>query len=345
MKAESLDTAEKSDISFFAVREPGQGNNFISGGSTELISGLHEGFVIKPFDPKSEPITIPSDFSLDSIPEKYLADTELSEESFLFTSESQYRMSVANTIDSIIQSETLEKVVISRIERIERKFKLSDLFVMLADEYPDAYIFCFRTPGTGLWIGASPELLLKKSDREISTMSLAGTRKIEENGCWSKKNIREQQIVTESIVNQMKDFGYYPVISPVTTRKAGPVEHLCTRITAYTDNSMSASQLALRLSPTPALGGYPSPEALKVISENENHQRSVYGGFSGLVSANGDFSFYVSLRCMKVCKSAAYLYIGGGITSESKVDEEWIETIEKSRTLLEIISDAEKRIP
>lgn len=337
MNFESLDIAEKSRFPFFALRIPGEG--WRSGASETVCSGIRPGgFCISPFSASLPEETIVPQFGIDDIPSGEAGAFPLGDDAPDSTPRERHLESVSGAISDILAIPGLEKVVISRVEKIERHFRLSQIMRQLDISYPDAYVFCFRTPSAGLWLGASPELLLSGRNGRLFTMSLAGTRKRGETAGWSAKNIREQAIVTDYILGRMRDAGYSPVADGPHTLAAGPVEHLCTRISCPSDSAGKHHLLADALSPTPAVGGFPQHEALLSIRRNESHDRGIYGGYAGYAEKEGTFTFFVALRCMRLFDSAAALYVGGGITSESVPEEEWLETVAKSATLKSIVA-------
>jgi len=341
MNTSLLDIAEKSDMAFFAVRFPGEGLDFVSGASTKALEGCGEGFVIKGFEPDSTMLTIPVYIPLDAInaaSEMGICHTPEFENE-ISTSRDEHLRCVLKSIEEIKRSARLEKVVISRKIVVARKFTLSGIFYSLMRRYPDSYVFCFRTRETGLWTGASPELLLRKEGGKAISMALAGTRRSGSTGEWSHKNRREQEIVTDYIAAEFRKYCPDISIRGPFTRNAGPVEHLCTEITGCLNTDVSIKFFLEQLAPTPALGGYPKDDALRCIRNNEHHPRGMYGGFAGIHTPAGKSEIFVTLRCMQLTNTKAILYSGGGITSESIPEEEWEETERKSRTLLDVIGE------
>ena len=65
--------------------------------------------------------------------------------------------------------------------------------------YPTAFNYCFFHPKVGLWMGSSPEQLIRVCDNIINTVALAGTQIGDSNKeiVWSNKEKNEQQIVTD----------------------------------------------------------------------------------------------------------------------------------------------------
>lgn len=235
------------------------------------------------------------------------------------------------------------KTIAARIKVCEnRPDLLRDMFLFFCRTVPNAFVFSFSSPQSGTWFGASPELLLLTGGRYFKTAAIAGTRSASTGGSWDGKNIREQRLVADFIVEKLRAFSLHYDTSETKTLKAGPVEHICTDISGFIPDGITDEpftlfrQLALSLAPTPALCGDIREESLSLIREHEKFQRGYYGGFSG-EALRGDFEMYVNLRSCRLTPQKIALYAGGGITSESDPEAEWIETERKLRTLLNYI--------
>lgn len=328
----------------YAYRLPGA-KEMVSGSSDRLLIGMcNGGFVIAPFDGDIDAIfTIPGDdihveAGLDAIPD--VSDDE--KELYTFPAEStreEEHAGMVKVITDSIKKGVLKKCVVSRVIVGNGSIELNKTFRALCNAYPDAFIFCFHTPKTGTWIGASPETLLIKEGKQLRTMSLAGTRLSGTSEEWDDKNVEEQKIVTEYICDILRQSDLTPETQTPTTCAAGPVEHIKTVITATlpSDNSAAALECAIRLSPTPALAGFPKDESLAAIRKLERHERGYYGGFCGPLDNKGDFSFFVNLRSARVKGSMYSLFVGGGIVENSEPASEWDETQRKSTTMLDHI--------
>ena len=97
-----------------------------------------------------------------------------------------------------------------------------------------------------------------------------------------------------------------------------------------------AFETAGKLHPTPAVCGIPLEKSRALILETEQHNRGYYTGFLGPVTAKS-ISLFVNLRCMQVLPEKCVLYVGGGITRDSEMEKEWLETEAKAETLLSVI--------
>lgn len=232
-----------------------------------------------------------------------------------------------------------KKVVASRRKLKSTNLTHKQLFDLICETYPQAFVFYISTKEYGVWTGASPELLLKREGSILETMALAGTRKASESvRDWDEKNIREQEIVTRSIESVLSAAGLQVETGSRQTKRAGNVEHIMTPIRATIKQDIDFISVLRQLSPTPALSGYPKSESLEIIREWEG-DRVLYGGFFGLMNRNGDFRLNVMLRCAflrELSGGNALLFAGGGITALSNPDEEWNETENKFLQLFDI---------
>lgn len=231
----------------------------------------------------------------------------------------------------------IKKAILSRVKRVPfNALKTGELFSELEKAYPNSLVYSISSDLFGTWIGASPEILLERNHEISKTISLAGTKSIEDGSEWTQKEINEQDYVTEFIDSKLHGIGLDELNRSKTIEvSAGPVKHLRTEFFWKSDPSKEKEILS-ELHPTPAVSGYPRQDALDLISETESHDRELYAGMIGYLGQNLS-QVYVNLRCCQIQSDAAYLYLGGGFTEDSNVESEWQETENKSKTLLNVI--------
>jgi isochorismate synthase len=239
-----------------------------------------------------------------------------------------------------IESGGLKKVVVSRTKQMPIKKTMHDwlhVYGKLCEAHSKAMVYWFKENDT-MWMGATPELLLKKNDTHYETMSLAGTQTHHageplENVKWTDKDLHEQHLVTEYIVEKLHAIGAFDVQkNGPHTSPAGQLVHLKTNIqfqyTGTTDSLLQA------LHPTPAVCGMPVEQAKKFIEKEEPHARAFYTGYLGAMHENNQAEYYVNLRCMQIGHDTVTLYAGGGIVIGSEAEKEWEETERKMETLM-----------
>ena len=320
---------------YFAYRLPHQSKVYYLKGKAQRVAELSnlpkDGIVINSFD--SNQILIVT--NLVEIDEADF-DLSLNTDALLETTKFDYQNNFEQ-MHSALQKKEVEKVVLSRIKKIKTEKTGIEIFKSLNQNYAATYNYILSNPEIGTWLGASPELLLRVTADKIKTVSLAGTKQANANTEWTEKEITEQKIVTDFILNTLKSNDFKNInSSSVQTVKAGTVEHLKTEISADVKNKEALHLLLIDLHPTPATCGLPKDIAFKRINEIEHHDRKFYTGFIGILR-NGQQDFFVNLRCMELSVDEAVLYIGGGLTIDSHCESEWQETERKSTTLSNLL--------
>jgi len=210
-----------------------------------------------------------------------------------------------------------------------------DIFNELNLNYKNTFNYLVSIKNVGCWMGATPELLTDFNGALFKTVALAGTKHNFYTE-WTDKEKEEQQFVTDFIFNHIKNKVKKVKKTPVETINAGEVFHLKTSFKGVLNNKSDWTDIVKSLHPTPATCGLPKNKSKALINSIELHQRDFYTGFLGVISPNQKL-LMVNLRCMQIINNNVFLYLGGGITAKSNPEKEWIETINKSKTLLNVI--------
>lgn len=260
---------------------------------------------------------------------------------FRSTSEEQKQHeSLVSRAISEITTGIPDKIVVSRKKKISLKtFSITELVKQLFGSYPTAFKYIWYHPETGLWCGATPEILIETDGVSFATMSLAGTRVYNENNAplWNQKELDEQQIVTDSIRDTLQNLSSDVKISSTHNHRAGNLVHLRTHIKGlFIKGNETLSSVVSALHPTPAVCGRPKALSASFIKEYEGYDREFYTGFVGPTHGE-NIALYVNLRCMKIVGNQASLYVGGGITEASNASAEWQETENKLQTMLRVL--------
>jgi isochorismate synthase len=261
--------------------------------------------------------------------------------------EGEFTAMVRNAI-SFIRSTGIAKVVVSRTASLPLadNFDPVTTFLSLCERYPHAFVSLVAIPGVGVWLGATPEVLLTLDDSGLTTMALAGTQrrpldKPLESVRWGLKERVEQEMVGAYIRSFFAEAGVTNVQEHgPQTIAAGSVVHLQTLFRvdlSEQDRLLLANRVLNELHPTSAVCGMPKHQALEFILAHEGYDRSFYSGFLGPVHIHGQSSLYVNLRCMQLGAHQAHLYVGAGITAESDPAAEWRETALKAETMLAVL--------
>ena len=341
----------KKGLPFAVFRLPGDDkvHSIIqAGGKLESISieelDEAEGFAVAKFKgfQTGNFILIKPDWNFDTISLKEkiseFPDTENVFKENQIISEKEYLETAYNLIQEM-KAGKIKKVVFSRVIPVELddNFELGNFFYSLEQTYHQAFVYLINLPGKGTWAGATPEVLLGVNEKVAETVSLAGTKQLE-NESWSEKEFEEQRIVSDYIFQTLKNLGIKNINQKgPETVVAGNVAHLKTIFQFQASEiKMKTGKLIQELNPTPAVCGFPKETAFNLILKTEKHERRFYTGFLGPINFQGKTDLFVNLRCAEIGKNKMNLYVGGGLTSASLPEKEWEETTRKSGTLLSI---------
>ncbi|WP_163578150.1 isochorismate synthase [Halomonas faecis] len=223
---------------------------------------------------------------------------------------------------------------------------------------PEGYRFRIPLADGADLIGVSPELLLGKEAERVVSNPLAGTarrlsspvldREAAERLLQSTKDRYEHRLVVDDVLQALE---------PHCTELTGPERpsllattalwHLSTRIEGQLrDPDVTSLQLACRLHPTPAVCGYPTQGARRLIGLIEPFERGLFTGMVGWCDMAGNGEWVVTIRCGTVKQNVVRLFAGAGIVEGSQPDAEWAEVQAKLGTMLRVCGiPAEERSP
>jgi anthranilate synthase component 1 len=218
---------------------------------------------------------------------------------------------------------------------------------------PSPYMFYLRTPEGDL-VGASPELLVRVEDGEVTTHPIAGTRP---RGCddgedrvLSEELLADEKERAEHLmlvdlgrndIGRVSQAGTVSVPDFMFVEKFSHVMHLVSHVTGRLREDMTALDALRACFPAGTVSGAPKIRAMEIIAELEGQQRGIYAGAVGHVGFNGDLDTCIALRTMVVKDGVAYVQAGGGVVADSDPSAEYQESYNKAAALLRAIEEAE----
>jgi menaquinone-specific isochorismate synthase len=253
---------------------------------------------------------------------------------------------VARALAAIAAGE-LAKVVLAREVLVEadRPFSRAAALRRLAARAAGCLLYAHDG-----FVGASPELLVRRHGPLVVSCPLAGTAArggvppAEEAGrlarlVASAKDAAEHRFVVEAVVAALGRAGARLTVHPRSLIRLATVAHLATRVEAeLPEPAPSALALAGLLHPTPAVAGTPTARALALLGRLEPFERGLYGGPVGWVDARGDGEWAVALRGADLAGRRARLLAGAGIVAGSDPADEWAETEAKLDAMLGVLT-------
>lgn len=257
-----------------------------------------------------------------------------------------FRERVALAVETI-RSGSLAKVVLAREVAVasNRPLLQHHLLERLRALHPSCCAFAIDG-----FVGASPELLVRRTGTSVTSQPLAGTvarsgdpeqdRHLAAGLLASAKERAEHGIVVDAIAAALAPYcdGLDAPEVPHLLELRN-VAHLATRITGTlraggSDEIPGALELVAALHPTPAVGGWPREAALEYIRKSEDLDRDRYAGPVGWVRADGDGEWWLGIRSAVVDGSTARLFAGVGVVDGSDPASELRETQLKLQALL-----------
>lgn len=219
---------------------------------------------------------------------------------------------------------------------------------------PSPYMFFLDLDDIHI-IGASPELLVRVEDGEVTIHPIAGTRR-------RGSDLRSDRLLAEELQSDPKeraehimlvdlgrnDVGRVSVPGSVQVTQLMEIEryshvmHLVSNVTGQLRPDITPYDALRAGFPAGTVSGAPKIRAMEIISELEATQRGVYAGAVGYFSHSGNLDTAIALRTMVMRGGIAYIQAGGGIVADSQPAEEYQESLNKARALLRALDDAER---
>jgi menaquinone-specific isochorismate synthase len=258
----------------------------------------------------------------------------------------EWERAVAAAVDRI-RAGGLRKVVLARDLYASAAAPIDELLLLgrLAARYPECYTFACA----GL-AGATPELLIKRQGRAVSSLVLAGTAPRGQDAAEddalgaallaSAKETEEHEYAAASVRDSLAPLCDQLTVAerPVLLKFAN-LQHLATTVhgtlSARDASGASHSVLTLlnALHPSAAVCGTPTEAAMELIRELEGMDRGRYAGPVGWVDSAGNGEWGIALRCAELDGPRARLFAGGGIVADSDPAAELAETVTKFRAM------------
>jgi len=244
---------------------------------------------------------------------------------------------------------SLDKVVFAR----EASFGFSEALdpVVLLENLkagtPDCFHFFFQ-PGQGTaFVGASPERLFRRRGRTVDSEAVAGTRprgtsarddaRLLEELLRSDKDRREHEYVRISMQEELTPLvDAFHLDAEPSEMKLTSGRHLVSRVRATLREGITSLDVLQALHPTPAVGGYPSAEAIAAIRAHEPFDRGWYAGPVGWIGPEAA-EFAVGIRSGLVQPHRLSLYSGAGIVTGSTPEGEWREIEHKISDFIKVL--------
>ena len=265
-------------------------------------------------------------------------------------SQQQFEDQVREAI-KFIEKGDAEQIVLSR--RLEAAIT-GDPFALyrkLRKSNPSPYMYYMEFEDHTV-IGTSPESLVKVTGDKVLVNPIAGTRRrskdpvedlaLERELRNDAKELHEHNMLVELSKNEMNTMcepSTVHVSNYLETVRYEHVMHLVSEVEGTLAHGLHAIDALKVTLPAGTVTGSPKTIAMDIIDDLEAHHRGIYGGAIGYIGLNGNIDFALTIRTMLLKNGKAYVQAGAGIVAASNPEHEYMETVNKAKSLLEVILD------
>ncbi|WP_440634184.1 anthranilate synthase component I [Candidatus Pelagibacter sp. HIMB1485] len=265
-----------------------------------------------------------------------------------------------------VKSNTSKNKFLAMVNKAKKYIKLGDIFqVVLSQRFeakltkkpleiykklrvtnPSPFMFYFNFNDFQI-IGASPEILVRLRDNKITVRPIAGTRprgkNKKEDLFYEKDLLKDKKELSEHLMLLdlgRNDAGKVSKINTVKVTESFIIEryshvmHIVSNVVGEYNKKFSKFKSLLAGFPAGTVSGAPKIRAMEIIDELETSKRKVYAGGIGYFSANGEFDTCIALRTAVAKNKKFYVQAGAGIVADSKPTNEYDETVNKAKALI-----------
>ena len=239
-------------------------------------------------------------------------------------------------------------------QRWKQRFELPPFafYRSLRRTNPSPFMFFFNFGGFQV-VGASPEILVRLRDGEVTVRPIAGTRKrgltpeedraLEADLLADAKERAEHLMLLDLGRNDVGRVARIGTVRPTEQfiiERYSHVMHIVSNVVGQIADGEDALSALLAGLPAGTVSGAPKVRAMQIIDELEPEKRGVYGGGVGYFAGNGEMDFCIALRTAILKDDHLYTQAGGGVVYDSDPESEYQETVNKSRALRRAAEDA-----
>jgi len=261
-------------------------------------------------------------------------------------------LAAIETAKDYIRAGDIFQVVPSQRWRQEFTLPPFALYRSLRRTNPSPFMFFFNF-GDFQVIGASPEILVRVFDGQVTIRPIAGTRPRgatpEQDRAYEADLLADQKERAEHLMlldlgrNDTAKVSKIGTVHPTEqfiVERYSHVMHIVSNVVGELSDDHDALSALLAGLPAGTVSGAPKVRAMQIIDELEPEKRGVYGGGVGYFSAGGDMDMCIALRTAVLKDQQLYIQAGGGVVFDSDPQAEFEETVNKSKAIRAAARDA-----
>ena len=237
-------------------------------------------------------------------------------------------------------------------QRFEAKLTKNpiEIYKKLRINNPSPFMYFFNFEDFQI-IGASPEILVRLRDNNITIRPIAGTRprgkNKKEDKYFEKDLLKDKKELSEHLMlldlgrndtGKVSRINTVKVTEKFVIEKYSHVMHIVSNVMGKFDKKFSKFDTLLSGFPAGTVSGAPKIRAMEIIDQLETSKRKLYAGGIGYFTANQEFDTCIALRTALIKNKKIYVQSGAGIVADSNPKNEYNETVNKAKALLKAIN-------
>ena len=267
-------------------------------------------------------------------------------------SREKYSDMVIKAKNYIKEGDIFQVVLSNRIEA-EISGSLFDTYRVLRTTNPSPYMFYFSSNDIEI-AGASPETLVKLTDKQLYTFPLAGTRprgktekedlELEKELLSDEKELAEHNMLVDlgrNDIGRISEIGSVHVDKYLSIERFSHVMHIGSTVSGTLRSDLDSLVAIDSILPAGTLSGAPKIRACEIINELENNKRGIYGGAIGYVDLSGNIDTCISIRIAFARNNKVFIRSGAGIVADSVPDKEFDECLNKAAAVINALKIAD----
>ncbi|MDR4986619.1 aminodeoxychorismate synthase, component I [Bacillus cereus] len=206
-------------------------------------------------------------------------------------------------------------------------------------------------------VSGSPELLIKKQGKEVSTRPIAGTRSRganeQEDEELARELIENEKERAEHVMlvdlerndlGRVCKYGTVEVDEFMVIEKYSHVMHIVSNVRGEVEGDKDAFDLVKAVFPGGTITGAPKIRTMEIIEELEPVRRGIYTGSIGWIGYSGDTELNIVIRTLLAKDGQAHVQAGAGIVIDSNPKNEYKESLKKAIALWRAKESSEETV-
>tara|TARA_B100001173_G_scaffold45777_1_gene36499 strand:+ start:1451 stop:2917 length:1467 start_codon:yes stop_codon:yes gene_type:complete len=256
-------------------------------------------------------------------------------------------LAAVSTIKNYIAEGDVMQVVLAQDFSANFDHDPFDLYKAIRELNPSPYMYYLNLDECQI-VGASPEILVRLENQEVTLRPMAGTRKRGKNLAEDKSNqselLNDPKEIAEHLmlidlgrndVGRVSEIGSVKVTAKMIVEKYSHVMHIVSNVVGRLISGLNYFDVLKAALPAGTLSGAPKIRAMEIIHELEPSSRGIYGGAIGYIGWNGNMDTAIAIRTAVIKDKTIHVGAGAGVVADSVPENEWLECRQKSKVFMD----------